>query len=46
MKKSQTREEFWKRREEDFRLMEEEERQCWAEKRKLEDDIDDPNWYR
>jgi len=46
VKRSQSREEFWKRREEEFRLMEEEERQAWAERRKMEDDIDDANWYR
>ena len=26
--------------------MEEEERQAWAERRKMEDEIDDANWYR
>ena len=33
-KRSQAREEFWKRREEEFRLMEEEERVYWAERRR------------
>merc|ERR1712098_754901 len=45
-KRSEARELFWKRREEEFRLMEEEERVCWAERRRFEEEMDDPNWYR
>merc|ERR1719300_1541938 len=45
-KRSQAREEFWKRREEEFRLMEEEERVYWAERRRFEEETDDVNWYR
>jgi len=45
-KRSQAREEFWKRREEEFRLMEEEERVYWAERRRFEEEMDDANWYR
>lgn len=45
-KRSQAREEFWKRREEEFRLMEEEERLYWAERRRFEEEMDDMNWYR
>jgi len=45
-KRSQAREEFWKRREEEFRLMEEEERMYWAERRRFEEEMDDMNWYR
>lgn len=46
VKRSQSREEFWKRREEEFRLMEEEERQAWADRRKVDEDMEDANWYR
>ena len=45
-KRSEARELFWKRREEEFRLMEEEERVYWAERRRFEEEMDDPNWYR
>ena len=45
-KRSQAREEFWKRREEEFRLMEEEERVYWAERKRFEEEMDDNNWYR
>ena len=45
-KRTQAREEFWKRREEEFRLMEEEERLYWAERKRFEEEMDDNNWYR
>ena len=45
-KRTQAREEFWKRREEEFVLMEEEERHYWAERKRFEEEMDDINWYR
>jgi len=45
-KRTQAREEFWKRREEEFRLMEEEERHYWAERKRFEEEMDENNWYR
>ena len=45
-KRTQAREEFWKRREEEFRLMEEEERLYWADRKRFEEEMDDNNWYR
>ena len=36
-KRTQAREDFWKRREEEFRMMEEEEKSFWDERRKFEE---------
>lgn len=44
-KRTQAREEFWKRREEEFKLMEEEERHYWSERKRFEEETDDSNWY-
>ena len=46
LKRSEARDQFWKRREEEFRLMEEEERMYWAERRRFEEEMDDMSWYR
>jgi len=45
-KRSQAKEEFWKRREEEFRAMEEEERVYWDERRRFEEEMDYFDWYR
>ena len=37
-KRTQAREDFWKRREEEFRMMEEEEKSFWDERRKFEEE--------
>lgn len=46
VKRSQAREEFWKRREEEFRAMEDEERVYWDERRRFEEEMDYFDWYR
>jgi len=45
-KRSMAREEFWKRREDEFRMMEDEERMYWSKRRRFEEEMDDINSYQ
>ena len=45
-KRTQAREDFWKRREEEFRMMEEEEKSFWDERRKFEEEQQHGRFHR